>query len=153
MSSAKNKIQVSKFNQNQLMSLPGNLYCCPQQGDRIPVTLVANEMCIQSNSSSSLWILTCPTLLLHKQVELLPIEDTVRSSPYLLFHWTWPRGLCHWVHSAWHTWLGGDWLAVTWLPTHTTHYWPGKTDLKIAAILGPTTKTFYIKIWVVQHHR
>lgn len=117
MSSEKTKIQVSKFNQNQPMSLPGKLYCCPHQGDRIPVRLVANEMCVQSNSSS-LWILTRPTLLLHKQVELLPLEDGVRSSPYLLFHCTWPQGLCHWVHSAWHTWLGGDWLAVTWLPTH-----------------------------------
>lgn len=29
-----------------IMSLPGNLYCSPQQGDRIPVMLVANEMCI-----------------------------------------------------------------------------------------------------------
>lgn len=68
----------------------------------------------------------------HKQVELLPPEDAVRSSPYLLFHCTWPRGLCHWVHSAWHTWLGGDGLADTWLPTH---YWPGpgKTDLKICS--------------------
>lgn len=75
-------------------------------------------MCIQSTSSLSLWILTRPTLLLHEKVELLPLEDTVRSSPYLLFHCTWPRGLCHWVHSAWHTCLGGDWLAVTWLPTH-----------------------------------
>lgn len=124
MSSAKNKIQVSKFILNQLMSLPGNLNCSPQQGDRIPAMLVANEMCIQSNSSLSLWILTRPTLLLHGKVELLPLEDAVRSSPYLLFHCTWPQGLCHRVHSAWHTWQGGT-GSLSPGYQHTTHYWPG----------------------------
>lgn len=146
MSSAQNKIQVSKFILNQLRSLPGNLYCCPQQetdpsdaGGQWNVHSV-QLFIITVNSHTSnpsppqtggapascrcCQKLTLPSLPLYLATGLVPLGFTVPGTPGR---------------------EGTGLLSPGY--QHTTHYWPGpgKTDLKICSHFGAYYENFLHK--------